>query len=165
MPLYTEETGVWVDILPYDSIPDEPEECKKYKKRVWNAHYNTLRRRTLLTHQEKKGFGFKRLMVYLYLRLRCPRSINYYVKKHDDICKSCGKEGKRMELAAFPVYSKRDFTPKTAFTSTVDVAFEGHKFMAMNGYDEYLRMIFGNYMQLPPEDKRVNHSFHQYFWR
>ena len=37
------------------------------------------------------------------------------------------------------------------------VTFEGHSFNAPGGYDKYLTQIFGEYMQLPPEDQRHNH--------
>ena len=32
--------------------------------------------------------------------------------------------------------------------------FEGHMFMAVADYDRYLRMLYGNYMELPPPEKR-----------
>ena len=37
----------------------------------------------------------------------------------------------------------------------------------MNGYDNVLRRYYGNYMELPPEDKRVPpQSFTQkYYWK
>ena len=33
--------------------------------------------------------------------------------------------------------------------------FEGRKYMAIQGYDSYLKDLYGDYMQLPSEDKRV----------
>ena len=33
--------------------------------------------------------------------------------------------------------------------------FEGRKYMAIQGYDNYLTELYGDYMQLPPEEKRV----------
>ena len=38
------------------------------------------------------------------------------------------------------------------------MTFEGHRLHAPGGYDKYLTQIFGDYMQLPPEDKRVDHK-------
>lgn len=35
------------------------------------------------------------------------------------------------------------------------VDFEGRQYMAIQGYDSYLRALYGDYMQLPPEEKRV----------
>lgn len=39
----------------------------------------------------------------------------------------------------------------------VSLDFEGHSFKVFSGYKEYLTNMFGDYMQLPPEDKRVTH--------
>lgn len=36
--------------------------------------------------------------------------------------------------------------------------FEDIKIKVPNNYDEYLTKIYGNYMELPPKEKRVNHS-------
>ncbi len=41
------------------------------------------------------------------------------------------------------------------FEETVDMEYEGHMFKAMNGYDGYLKVCYGDYMTPPPEDKRV----------
>lgn len=38
-----------------------------------------------------------------------------------------------------------------------DISFEGHTFFAPNDYDAYLKNLYGDYMQIPPEDKRVTH--------
>lgn len=35
--------------------------------------------------------------------------------------------------------------------------FEGHMFPIPKGYDEWLKAFFGDYMKLPPEEKRVPH--------
>ena len=38
------------------------------------------------------------------------------------------------------------------------IEFEGELFRAPANPDAYLRNIYGNYMQLPPEDKRKGHA-------
>lgn len=45
--------------------------------------------------------------------------------------------------------------PKEAFESAVRVAFEDMIIPIPIGYDIYLRMAFGDYMELPPESERV----------
>lgn len=45
--------------------------------------------------------------------------------------------------------------PKERFEKIVYKDFEGHKIPVMEGYDEYLKLIFGDYMKLPPVDQRV----------
>ena len=43
------------------------------------------------------------------------------------------------------------------FSGTADVQFEGLKVEVASGYDEMCRIIYGDYMQLPPEGERVPH--------
>ena len=38
-----------------------------------------------------------------------------------------------------------------------EIQFEKHTFFAPNNYDAYLRTLYGDYMQIPPEDKRLTH--------
>ena len=40
---------------------------------------------------------------------------------------------------------------------TKEIQFEGHTFMAPNNSDEFLRVLYDDYMQIPPEDKRLTH--------
>ena len=53
-------------------------------------------------------------------------------------------------------------SPKTdtrkIYKDTLAVDFNGHVFNAPAGYDEFLRSQYGNYMTLPPLDKRQTHE-------
>jgi lipopolysaccharide cholinephosphotransferase len=48
--------------------------------------------------------------------------------------------------------------------SYIKVPFEGYEFSAIQNYDEVLTKMYGNYMQLPPEDKRIPHHNFEAFW-
>ena len=43
------------------------------------------------------------------------------------------------------------------FSSSIEVKFEKYMLKAPIGYDSLLRAMYGDYMQLPPENKRVSH--------
>ena len=45
--------------------------------------------------------------------------------------------------------------PKEDFENVVYKDFEGYQIPVMAGYDRYLHLIWGDYMQLPPKNKRV----------
>lgn len=51
------------------------------------------------------------------------------------------------------------------FEECTEVLFEGHKFMSIARYDDYLRHFYGDYMQLPPEDQRVPYHGGHYYWK
>lgn len=44
------------------------------------------------------------------------------------------------------------------FSFSVEVPFENSTMKIPIGYDNYLHMEFGDYMQLPPEEQRVTHN-------
>ena len=54
---------------------------------------------------------------------------------------------------------------KQVFKKGVLADFETTKFYVPIGYDEYLKSLFGNYMKLPPEDKRVAHHNFKAYWK
>ena len=45
--------------------------------------------------------------------------------------------------------------PREDFASVVYKDFEGHQIPVMKGYERYLCLIWGDYMQLPPVEQRV----------
>ena len=50
-----------------------------------------------------------------------------------------------------------EILPRKVFEATIEVEFEGYKVKAPIGYDDYLRSLYGDYMKLPPKEKRVSH--------
>ena len=58
----------------------------------------------------------------------------------------------KMHQSEKETYDKRLILPYE------EVLFEGKKFMGIKGYDYYLTKLYGDYMKLPPKEKRVNHS-------
>ncbi len=64
------------------------------------------------------------------------------------------------------IYAKgeREILEREWFSDSIELPFENRKYLAPVGADQYMRRLFGNYMQLPPEDKRVSHhSFIAYY--
>lgn len=58
------------------------------------------------------------------------------------------------ELCSGPKYMK-NFYPIEVFSGAIRVPFENTVLPIPSGYDEYLRIAFGDYMKLPPEEECV----------
>ena len=54
---------------------------------------------------------------------------------------------------------------RSCFDESIPVHFEGEVYLAPKGYDEFLRTLYGDYMQLPPEDKRISTHLYEAYWR
>ena len=55
---------------------------------------------------------------------------------------------------------------REGFEDTVLLDFEDTRFRAMKGYDKALRQLYGDYLQLPPEEKREPKQYWIHFlWK
>ena len=58
------------------------------------------------------------------------------------------------ELCSGPKYMQNEY-PKEWFEKAIYKEFEGEQMPIPVGYDEYLKMVFGDYKKLPPKEKQV----------
>lgn len=148
--------GAFVDVFPLDYAPND------YKKRMKEKKY--LRRLILLeTHCSRTGFeksdsiktNFLRLIAFLLSRLITPqfllRKINDYVT-----------EKSNTKTDYYRVFGGGIF-PVKWLSERSEIEFEGRNLFAPRNTDIVLQACFGDYMELPPEEERVNkHSFECY---
>jgi lipopolysaccharide cholinephosphotransferase len=53
--------------------------------------------------------------------------------------------------------------PYHVYDGYQEVMFEGKKCRLPMDYHYYLTSLFGDYMELPPEEKRISHNMDAYF--
>ena len=142
-----------IDVFVYDNAPDDEMLCQKmFKKRDM---YLKLRYAQLYPNFYDKTSLKKKIMRFflkIYLKL-LPK--NYYTKK---IIKNSRKyiDCDTKRVGNFTSVSKF-VGDKELFKEFIKVEFEGRKYPAPIGYDTWLRNIYGDYMKLPPVEKRVSH--------
>lgn len=156
------EIGIKIDIFPIDGVP---ESCDDYneimKKMLWYNSILRTKRRKLSTIK-----GLKPLIRHFYYLLKYS-SYDYQdiQKSIMELCKSCDyATSKYVDHFSFPFYPYKRFQKKD-IDSFIPVDYEGHCFMCPVGYDDYLKNIYGDYMQLPPEEKRFPHHGFTAYWK
>lgn len=65
------------------------------------------------------------------------------------------------ELCSGPKYMLKRY-PKHAFDYSIYKKFEGYNLPIPIGYDEYLRIAFGDYMKMPPKENQIAHHYVTY---
>lgn len=65
------------------------------------------------------------------------------------------KQKKNMYVFPATIRACRIFYPADMFDETVPIMFNGKKYAAVKSIDTVLRVEYGDYMQLPPEENRV----------
>lgn len=147
------KTSVNIDVFVFDNATEN--EKKRYKQFIYSRRMTTLNNiRTRLWLSDKGTFNsFVKRLIYPFL-LVVPK--NYFAKK---IVKKA-KKNMSIQTSLVGDFCERNpilFYERELFAETIKVEFEGELFNAPKGYDGWLRKIYGDYMQLPPEEERVRH--------
>ena len=153
--------SLWIDIMPVDGVSEDFEEVEETYKKA--KHYRDLL--ALCNANPKEGkTRFKKMFkkfVIPFVRLRGER---YYCNKINEIAQKVpygstkyvgaitwGLYGAKGEVMALDEYEKQVF-----------VEFEGYQMPTYSCYKSYLTNMYGDYMQLPPVEKRVTHDMEAY---
>lgn len=140
--------GVYVDIFPIDGIKSKIQayicgqciRCMYIKTSIFCDRQSLARKiRLLVTKMILLPFS-----EHLILSTIRKISTMYSIEECDNVCSF----GSRTAL--------REILPKSVFAKSGTMAFEGKEYSIPAGYDTYLKSKYGNYMQLPPEEKRVS---------
>lgn len=67
------------------------------------------------------------------------------------------KKSKFMTVPTGRNHYLKETLPVESFLPVKEVSFEGQKAYVPGGYDQYLRHLYGDYMKVPPIDKRERH--------
>ena len=143
-----EETCVNVDIFVFDDIPgDKIQQKKMFNKRDYYRKLNNIQTKDF----HKKNI-IKTMVAAILKGILNIWPKNYFLKKFQT--KMMKNNGKEIYAANLCGYSRYIFE-KADVEKTLLVPFEDRKYRIPEGYDRMLTTCFGNYMKLPPEDKRV----------
>lgn len=154
------DIGVFIDIYPLDNCCKTLDETLKlYNKSVFENYLISV----YCSGKSSCGIVKKILRWSLHIFLHFFGGKSYTTKKVNKISKMIKKEGD--ESSPFIsviswIDSKFYQFDKTWFKESVLLEFEGHFFPVPAGYHNFLTSYYGNYMELPPEEKRI--PYHEY---
>ena len=145
--------GIFVDIFPYDNLPDNAFQRKKIflenkilKNMIWvKCGYGKQ-----IIKKNKKFLIFKVLGIPFSLKRL--KKMRYRL-----ITKFNNKDTERIFNSDYPKCNK----PNNLFKDTKLYDFEDTKFFAVNDAHSFLTEQYGNYMEMPPKDKQVKHSHYE----
>lgn len=135
-------TGLWVDIFPM-----------VHGNRPVRKMVEPLYGRCFRQSRDLEGIKYKKILAYLvypiaYLLLGIAKIAGLFISK--DKCVNSYGTGR-----ANAQYSTRH---RSWVVPTIDMQFEDGMFPMPHNYDAYLTALYGDYKQIPPEDKRMIHS-------
>jgi lipopolysaccharide cholinephosphotransferase len=160
-----EKTGIWVDVFPLDGAEDTVEATQKHLSKLkWFWRIGVRKRVALRPLSSAKNLMQKNRLL-LKKMISAVTSFSA-IDRHIELCKAIGYgETDYYCNFAFLSYGIRE-RHRTAVMEQMELLpFEGERFMAMAGSDEALKEKYGDYMQLPPVEKRKRaHGSNKYYW-
>lgn len=159
--LVTEQTlGIYIDIFPLDGFPDNKEEQKRILKKVkiYNILFNFANYRFNTGSSLKKKllknilYPFSKLIPNKWV---CTQYNSLCKKYNYDECNTCA-------VVVWGLGNKNVF--KKEYFDISYAEFEKYTFRIPKYYDNVLKGQYGDYMQLPPKEKRIVH-FHTAYWK
>lgn len=152
--------GLFVDIFVYNYVPNNEKQRVRFFK-YYKFLISSLVRVKINHRNPNFLHKVKRFIKNVYVSIFGYKFNLFLIDKL--IKKYCSLESDYV-IANNPVYGyEKELQKAENIKEYTDAEFEGLKVMIFKNYDEILRTTFGDYMQLPPEDKRVNHSLEVYW--
>lgn len=152
-----EGLGVYVDIFPLEGMPSDKDKCEKHFNEL-----DKLRRRinsfALYKPKIRKNLFQYIKSIILYEKNK-KASVSIFQKEYDQLVKQYHYDESEYVYATGGAYGKKDIFRKDLFLYFKEVEFEGMKFFAPQECEAYLKQLYGDYMKLPPVEKRIsNHN-------
>lgn len=154
--IIAETYGICIDLYPMVTIPNDELDIELFFQKA-SAFYN--RRMRMINWRQH---------IIRYLPVKTIPGFQKAMKDYRDYVLNTNNYGKtnKYYIVAGPLnIRKRTSYDFDLFEELIDVDFENYTFSGIKQYDNYLTMMYGDYMTPPPEDQR--HPYHggHYYWR
>ena len=154
--------GVYIDVFPLNHVSDDIDKIKNFQKKYLRvcAHYfgseKCLFRKTVL---QSLALSHPKTIKNWISHLLISKPLRRYFKRlfwrYEGMLKD--SKGNRL-LNYYTQYEmEKELLLPQWFERQIRLPFEDTEINIMNGYENYLTQLHGNYMILPPIEKRVSH--------
>ncbi|WP_050612380.1 LicD family protein [Ligilactobacillus agilis] len=159
------ELGLYIDIFIIDNAGNTYEEATNFYENVYSIYKKWFKAdlKIFLSNKSK-------LRSILGAVKRLPykiRGISYYLRKYTQFSTTyLNKNTKYVATTntGSPEVQRNVFL-KDDFGEGVDIKFEDQVFRAPTNYQKMLEVEYGDYMKLPPKEKRVSHHKYELYFK
>ena len=157
--------GVQVDIFPIDDLGSDLAQAKKrFGARRFQRELLVAWNWKTCKWNKSRSFSFNifRLAFYCLSRFASNRALASSIKKYYE---DPAFENSDYVGIVCGAYRDREVMPASIYKEYTELPFENKKFRVIAEYDQYLTAVYGDYMQLPPEEKRVPRHNFKVYWK
>lgn len=151
--------GIDIDVFPIDGQPNDIKKFKRQNDRMrFLGHLMTIYTRPASNRKLLSNIAdfFVKMIPYRFFSVIAKKISQEY---------SFGETDYVGYISHFNEDRYRNRHKLEIFKDRIQVKFEDSYFWAPIGYQEYLTNLYGDYMQLPPVEKRVTHHCNSAYWK
>ncbi len=146
---------LFVDVFPIEGLPSGELMTKLHYFNI--VALRKFQRVSILKHMEAKTW---RAHVFHVLIFPIAKIVGY--KNWCKLIQKCATrysfdESEYIGVMTAPVHTICEKVKKSEYTPKVSLQFENKSYWAPANYDVYLTQLYGDYMKIPPVEKRVSH--------
>jgi len=153
--------GVFVDVFAIDGCPSLNEDwlqnLRTLKRNLYWLSFSTIRR--TVNHQTPFNH-LKKIFSFILNPIQ-----NKVIKNIQELYEMYSFDLSEYACSYTGVYPEKERMKRNVYNQYIEFDFDGRKYLGLADYDTYLKTLFGNYMQLPPEEERKSHHVCKIFWK
>lgn len=162
-----EDTGVFIDIFPYDALPSSSEKRIKFMDEM-------NKKAKILSYTSSPAYFSGSKWYYSLARvfLNFPQFVRFH-GRNLELAKKFDKESQKYfsDDSASDMgflcsrYLKKEHFSREIFDEYEDVEFEKMTVRKIKDHEVYLQGVYGDYMKLPAEKDRQIHELYVWYWK
>lgn len=148
----------FIDIFPLDGYPNDGLERILHDKKI--LFYRMLSKISVVDDLIERDRGrLENLIVKVSKTLHLNKLLNTSTlnNKIQKIIQKYDFESSSIVGNVLGAYRDKELVPREVFGTPRRISFSGFEMLGHEQPEKYLEYIYGDYMKLPPEDKRVGH--------
>ncbi len=150
---YQGPKGIWINIFPMDNANQEDSLFIRWQTFLKESIHFINAIKANVTSE--KNSIMKKIIRFIFK----PISTQKLVRLQQKIMKWENRKEAKYCISFGARYGMRKQTMlKSVFLPATQVEYEGKMYDAPGNYEFYLKRVYGDYMTLPPENKRVTHN-------
>ncbi len=153
-------TNAWIDIFPLDGMPDNRILAKLRKIHLlYRKMWMQISVFDEIVDVKKKRPWQERVIVFLATHTPIQKMVSWEKcwKKLDRALKAYPLSKSRYYMNFMSAYKFKDIIPKSIYGKGAMYPFEDTSFNGPEDYDGFLKILYGDYMKLPPVETRDKH--------
>lgn len=153
--------GVFVDVFPIDGLKSNEEHYINQVLKMRNKCINLG-----LSFAKYDNLNLKEIIkLSMYKFMYAKKNRELLLDRIQDFFRENDFYTSKFVMSTFGLRGEKEVILQEYFANSIKIQFEDSLFPAPIGYKEYLIQMYGDYMKLPPEEKRVVPHDYEEYWK